>query len=154
MKKLLPIVIAALMIPSVASAKGKPPTAGTHTNHGKAKVMYVLRGLLYNYTPYVAATGTTAAQDGSIQIVVQHSNRHGKLLRSDPNNNPVYVTIDIGQKTMVRLDDGMTSIANGDRGAVQVRASKLAFKGATQADVLAALANQPAHMVTDRGAAG
>ena len=38
MKKLLPFVIAALVIPSAALAKGKPPTAGTHTNHGKAKV--------------------------------------------------------------------------------------------------------------------
>jgi hypothetical protein len=152
-KKLLPLAIVALMIPSVALAKGKPPTAGTHTNHGKAKVMYVVKGLLYNYTPYVAATDTTAAQDGSIQIVVLHSNRHGKLLRSDPNNNPLYVTIDIGQKTKIRLKNGVTSITNGDRGAIRVRASKLAFKSATQADVVAALANQPAHMVTDWGPA-
>lgn len=153
MKKLLPLAIVALMIPSVALAKGKPPTAGTHTNHGKARVMYVLRGVLSNYTPYVPATDTTTAQDGSIQIVVLHSNRHGKLLRSDPNNNPLYVTIDVGQKTKIRLKNGVTSIANGDRGAIRVRAARLAFKGATQDDVVAALANQPAHMVSDWGPA-
>ena len=153
MKKLLPLAIVALMIPGVALAKGKPPTAGTHSNHGKAKVMYVLRGLLSNYTPYVAATSTTTAQDGSIQIVVLHSNRHGRLLRSDPNNNPLYVTIDIGQKTKIKLKNGVTSITNGDRGAIRVRAARLAFKSATQNDVVAALANQPAHMVSDWGPA-
>ena len=155
MKKVLPFVIAALMIPGVALAKGPNPNKGTHSNQrGKARVMYVLKGLLYSYTPYVAATDTTAAQEGSIQIVVLHSNRHGKLLRSDPDNNPLYVTIDVGQKTKIRLKNGVTSIADGDRGAIRVRASRLAFKSATQDDVVAALANQPAHMVADWGPAG
>ena len=39
MKKVLPFVLAALMIPSVALAKGPNPKAGTHPNHGKAKVI-------------------------------------------------------------------------------------------------------------------
>src|SRR5437763_16540886 len=56
MKKLLPLAIIALMIPSVALAKGKPPTAGTHTNHGKANVMYLLRGMVCAYTAYDSAT--------------------------------------------------------------------------------------------------
>ena len=149
MKKLLPFVIAALMIPSVALAQGKPPTAGTHTNHGKAKVMYVLKGLLSSYTPYTPATTTTAAADGSIMITVQHSNRHGKLLVDSAS--PVTVTIDIGQNTKINLENGVTQITDGDYGMVKVRAAKLAFKGATQDAVLAALDKQPAHMVTDWG---
>jgi hypothetical protein len=152
MKKVLPFLIAALMIPGVALAKGPNPNKGTHANHGhQPKVMYVLKGLLYNYQAYTPAEGTNSAVPGSVDIVVLHSNRHGKLLRSDPNNNPVYVTITIGPKTKLRLKNGVTSITDGDRGAIRVRASKLAFKSATQKDVLGALANQPAHMVTDWG---
>jgi hypothetical protein len=145
MKKLLPFVIAALMIPSVALAKGKPPTAGTHTNHGKAKVMYVLKGLIYNYTAYDSATSTP----GSLTIAVSHSNRHGKLLVGQPP-----LTVTIGPNTKVLLTNGVASIAAaepGDNGMVKIRASRLAFKSATVADVQNALMNQPAHQVIDWG---
>lgn len=148
MKKVLPFVIAALMIPGVAFAKGP----GTHSNHGhQPKVMYVLKGLLSNYVPFTPASGGNPAVPGSVDIVVLHANRHGKLLVSDPNNNPLVVTITIGQDTKLRLKNGLTTITDGDRGAIRVRAAKLAFKGATQDQVVAALANQPAHMVTDWG---
>jgi hypothetical protein len=146
MKKLLPFVIAALVIPSAALAKGKPPTAGTHTNHGKAKVMYVLKGLLSTYVPFTPAANGQPAVDGSIMIQVQHSNRHGKLLVG-----AAPITIDIGQNTKINLENGLTQIADGDYGMVKVRAAKLAFKSAQLADVQAALLNQPAHMVTDWG---
>ena len=145
MKKVLPFVLAALMIPGVALAKGKPPTAGTHTNHGKAKVMYVLKGLIYNYTAYDSATSTP----GSLTIVVSHSNRHGKLLVGQPP-----LTVTIGPNTKVLLTNGVASIAAaapGDKGMVKIRASRLAFKSATVADVQNALMNQPAHQVIDWG---
>jgi len=144
MKKLLPFVIAALMIPSVALAKGKPPTAGTHTNHGKAKVMYVLKGVIYGYTAFDSTTNTP----GSITIVVNHSNRHGKLLVGQT------ITISTGANTKVLLQNGVTSIAAtapGDVGMVKVRASRLAFKSATLADVQNALLNQPAFQIIDSG---
>jgi hypothetical protein len=150
MKKLLPFVIAALMIPGAALAKGKPSTAGTHTNHGKAKVMYVLKGLLSNYVAYTPAANGNPAVDGQITLQVQHSNRHGKLLVNP--TAPISITIDIGQNTKIRLANGVTQIApSGDYGMVKVRAAKLAFKTATLADVQAALLDQPAHMVTDWG---
>jgi len=145
MKKLLPFVIAALMIPGVALAKGKPPTAGTHTNHGKAKVMYVLKGQIYNYTAFDSTTSTP----GSLTIAVSHSNRHGKLLVGQPP-----LTVTIGPNTKVLLANGVTSIAAaapGDNGMVKIRASRLAFKSATVADVQNALMNQPAHQVIDWG---
>lgn len=145
MKKLLPFVIAALMIPSVALAKGKPPTAGTHTNQGKANVMYVLKGMIYAYTPYDSTTQT----NGFITMDVNHSNRHGKLL-----NGQVGVQITVGPNTKIELENGVTSIAAaqpGDLGMVKVRARRLAFKSATLSDVQTTLQNHAAHMVTDWG---
>ena len=142
MKKLLPFVIAALMIPSVALAKGPP--SGTPTNHGKAKVMYVLKGMIYGYTAFDSTTSTP----GSITIVVNHSNRHGKLLVGQT------ISISTGANTKVLLQNGVTSIAAtapGDVGMVKVRASKLAFKSATLADLQNALLNQPAFQIIDSG---
>jgi hypothetical protein len=147
MKKFLPLVIAALVIPSVALAKGKPPTAGTHTNHGKANVMYVLKGNVYAYTAYDSTTQT----NGSITIDVKSSNRHGKLLKGQTG-----VQITVGPKTKVELENGVTSITAaqpGDLGTVKVRAPRLAFKSATLSDVEAALQNHAAHMVADFGPA-
>jgi len=145
-KKVLPFVIAGLMIPSVALAKGPNPNAGTHSNRGKAKVMYVLKGMIYAYTAYDSSTATP----GSITIDVNHSNRHGKLLVGQT------ITITIGANTKVLLTNGVASIAAaqpGDRGMVKVRASRLAFKSATLTDVQNALQNQPAHQVIDWGPA-
>jgi hypothetical protein len=148
MKKVLPFAIAALMIPSVALAKGPNPKKGTHSNHGKAKVMYVLKGTLSGYTAYTPAANGNPAVDGQITIDVQHSNRHGKLLVGQP------IMIDVGQNTKITLENGAVAIApSGDYGMVKLRASKLAFKSAALSDVQAALLNQPAHMVTDWGAA-
>lgn len=142
LKKVLPFAVAAMMIPGAALAKGPHPNKGTHANHGKATVMYVLRGMIYAYTP--ATSGP-----GSITIDVNHSNRHGKLLVGQT------VTISIGAKTKIRLKNGVTSVAAsqpGDRGMVKIRASRLAFKSATLADVQNALLDRPAFQVIDRGA--
>lgn len=149
MKKLLPIAVIALMIPSVALAKGKPPAAGTHTNHGKATVMYVLKGLVYGYMAYTPAANGNPAVNGLLTIQVQHSNRHGKLL---VGQQPLTVTI--GPSTKILLDNGVASIAAsapGDHGMVKIRAARLAFKGATVADIQNALMNQGAHSVIDWG---
>ena len=147
MKRALPFLLLALLIPGAALAKGTPPTAGAHANHGKAKVMYVLKGMIYAYTAYDSSTQT----NGSITIDVKSSNRHGKLLKDQTG-----VQITVGPNTRIRLKNGVTSIAAaqpGDLGMVKVRASRLAFKSATLADVQNALLNQPAHMVTDWGPA-
>ena len=147
MKKVLPFVLAALMIPSVALAKGPNPNAGSHTNHGKARVMYVLKGMIYAYTAYDSSTSTP----GSVTIDVNHSNRHGRLLVGQT------ITISLGANTKINLENGVTSIAAsqpGDLGMVKVRGPKLAFKSAALTDLQTALQNQPAHMVTDWGPAG
>jgi hypothetical protein len=146
MKKVLPFVLAALMIPSVALAKGPNPNAGSHTSHGKARVMYVLKGMIYAYTAYDSSTSTP----GSVTIDVNHSNRHGRLLVGQT------ITISLGANTKINLENGVTSIAAsqpGDLGMVKVRGPKLAFKSAALIDLQTALQNQPAHMVTDWGPA-
>ena len=145
-KRVLPFVIAALLIPSVALAKGPNAKKGTHANRGRARVMYVLRGSIYAYTAYDATSDTP----GSITIDVSHANRHGRLLVGQT------ITITIGARTRVRLEHGVTSIAAsqpGDRGMVAVRAPRLRFRSATLADVQSALQDQPAHVVADRGPA-
>lgn len=146
MKRVLPFAIAALLIPGVALAKGPNPNKGTHPNHGKAKVMYVLRGMVYDYKAYDSNTNTP----GSITIDVNHSNRHGKLLVGQT------ITISTGAKTKLLLKNGVTSVAAtqpGDVGTVKVRASRLAFKSAMLSDVQNALQDQPAFQVIDRGPA-
>jgi hypothetical protein len=147
MMKFLPVAIAALMIPSVALAKGpNHPNKGTHANHGKAKVMYVLQGTVYGYTAYDSSTSTP----GSLMVVVNHSNRHGKLLGGQT------LSITIGASTKVQLNNGVTSIASaspGDRGTVKIRAPRLTFKSAMLSDVENALMSQPAFQVVDRGPA-
>ena len=76
MKRVLPFVIAALPIPGVALAKPNP-NKGTHPNHGKAKVQYILKGQLSGFTAFDSSTST----NGSITITVMHSNRHGRVLK-------------------------------------------------------------------------
>jgi hypothetical protein len=144
MKKAIPFVIAALMIPSVALAKGPSPKAGTHTNQGKAKVMYVLKGMIYNYVAYDSTTGT-----GSITIDVKHSNRHGRLLVGQT------MTVMLDANSRVLMENGVTAIAAtqpGDHGMIKIRAPRMAFKGATTALLTSALADPPAKTVVDWGA--
>jgi hypothetical protein len=145
MKKLLPFAAVALMIPSVALAKGPNPNAGTHSNHGKAIVMYVLKGTIYG-TGYDSATSTP----GSVTITVTHSNRHGKLLVGQS------IPVTVGANTKVVLDNGVAAIATsqpGDQGMVKIRAPRMAFKGASSTALQTAMQNQSAHMVIDMGPA-
>ena len=81
-KKAILFAVAALALPSVALAA--PPS--THTNHSKAapKVMYVLKGTISAYN-----APTSATQDGSITILVNHSNYHGRVLKNTSFTFPV-----------------------------------------------------------------
>lgn len=144
MKKAVLFAIAALIIPGAALAKGPNPNAGTHTNKGKAKVMYVLKGMIYGYLAYDPGTGSP----GSITIDVKRSNRHGRLLVGQT------VTIPLGANSQVLMENGVTSISPaqpGDRGMIKIRAPRVAFKGATTTLMTSTLANLPAKMVVDWG---
>ena len=142
-KALLVFGVAALMVvPGVALAKG-PPAGKGPGSHGKAKVMYLLKGMVYAYTP-------ASSTPGSITIDVNHSNRHGKLLVGQT------ITVPVASNTKVLLANGVTAVAAsqpGDRGMVKIRAPRLAFKGATLSDVQNALMNQSAFQVIDWGQA-
>ncbi len=138
MKKALVILAVALAVPGVALANnGKK---GTHSNHSHAapKVMYVLKGTLSGYTPYDASTST----NGSITIVVKHSNRHGRALKG------MTLTFAVSANTKIVLRNGVTSITDGDRGIVKIRA----LKNIPAADLAATLQAIPAWQVIDHGA--
>ena len=140
MKKLLPFLIAALMIPGVALAKG--PNPKSHTNHGKAKVQYILHGTLSTFTAFDSTTST----DGSITITVTHANRHGRVLKGQSLTFMGMVTAN----TKVVLSDGVTMITDGDQGIVKVRAPKES-KDASAADLTALLTALPVRQVIDQG---
>jgi hypothetical protein len=141
MKRALPFVIAALMIPGVALAKGKPPIAGTHMNHGKANVQYILKGTLSAFTAFDSTTNT----NGSITIMVTHSNRHGRVLKGQTLTFPM-----VTANTKVVLHNGATVITNGDRGIVKVRAPKEP-KDISATDLTTVLTGMPVRQIIDQG---
>jgi hypothetical protein len=109
MKKVLILVIAALVVPSAALA-AKP----VHVKGKSApKVAYILKGKLSGYTAYDSTTQT----NGSITITISHANYHGKALKGQT------LTLTVDAETKVTLHDGK-AIADGDRGIVKVRAAK------------------------------
>jgi hypothetical protein len=143
MKKMLPFVIAALMIPGVALAKGpNPKSAKNHTNHGKAKVQYVLKGSLSASTAFDSSTST----NGSITINVMHSNRHGRALVGQS----LTFTGDVVSNTKVVLPDGVTVITDGDRGILKLRAPKEP-KDISATDLATILTALPVRQIIDQG---
>lgn len=77
MRKLLVILAAALLVPSLAFAHGKPSNPGKSATAGSnaaPKVMYVLRGRLTAYSPAVGSA------NGSVTIMVKGANHHGASL--------------------------------------------------------------------------
>jgi hypothetical protein len=139
MKRVLPFLIAALLVPGAALAKGPKPNNGSNSAKGKAKVMYVLRGTLSAYSAYDPVTPA----NGSITISVLHSNRHGKLL---VNSDQTFV---VGAKTKIRIMNGLS--VDGQScysGVVKVRAARVAFKDPNAAaDLAAALQGATAFQV-------
>ena len=91
-------------------------SASSQTDPARPTVMFVLRGTLGNYT---AATRTSdgSITDGSITVTVSSSNLEGEALSGTA------LTLSVTPRTRVVLH-GLTSIANGDRGIVMVRAPK------------------------------
>jgi hypothetical protein len=142
MRKLLPFVIAPLLIPGVALAKGKPPATGTHTNMGKPKVQYILKGDLSAFTAFDSSTNT----NGSITILVDSSNRHGRALKGMSLTFTGMVT----SNTKVVLGNGLTVITDGDQGMVKVRAPKEP-KDMSGSDLAAILTALPVRQVIDQG---
>lgn len=141
-KTLLFIVLAALLVPAAALAKGKPTTTTTSNGHkgGKSapKVMYVLTGSLSGYQPYDSSTQT----NGMITIAVKHSNYHGKALKNTS------ITLAVGAKTKITLENGVTAITDNDNGTVKIKAAKKV----AAADLVATLQAGTAAQVIDRGA--
>jgi hypothetical protein len=113
MKRALIFAVAALMVPGVALAKGNP---GHGNQGGKSapKVVYTLKGALSSYTAYDSSTST----NGTITILVSKANKHGKALKGQS------LTFPVDAKTKVTLRHHTTTITDGDKGIVTVRAPK------------------------------
>ncbi len=143
MKKTLLIAFAALMIPGVAFAKGGNPGHGDGSrSHSKSapKVLYVLKGTLSGYSAYDSSTST----NGSITIVVSRANYHGKALKGQT------LTFPTDSKTKISLENGVTTITDGDKGIVKIRAPKKI----AAADLASTLQTYSAKQVVDQGTSG
>jgi glycine cleavage system regulatory protein len=132
MKKAVILILAALMIPSVALA-AKP----SHSSKTPPQATYELKGTLSNYTAYNAGTST----NGSITIVVSDANPQGKSLKGQT------LTFQVDAQTAISLKDGLTTITNGDTGMVKVRAAK----NIAPAALAATLQLSPASQINDQG---
>jgi hypothetical protein len=106
MKRLIVLLAVAIAIPtSVAFAKGTPGT------HGKSNptVMYVLKGMLTSYT------AATTGQDGSITIVVNHSNFHSSLKGQT-------MTFATTMRTRITFPNGATTLTAPAKGVLKFKA--------------------------------
>ena len=110
MRKVLVVLAAALLVPSLAFAAVKPGSPGKSATAGSnaaPKVMYVLRGTL---TAYTAVNGST---NGSITITVKSSNRHAASLKGQT------LTFAVSASTKI-----VGSFTANDNGIVKLRGSK------------------------------
>ena len=110
MRKVLVVLAAALLVPGLAFAGGKPINPGKSATAGAnsaPKVMYVLRGTL---TAYTAAQGST---NGSVTITVKASNHHGASLVGKS------LTFAVSSSTKV-----VGKFTANDKGIVKLRGAK------------------------------
>jgi hypothetical protein len=131
MKRALVFVVAALALPtSVAFAQPSHPATG-----GKSapKVMYVLKGSLSTYTAYDSATST----NGSITILVKHSNYHAKALVGSS------MTFTLTSQARVTNGHGkpVTQITDGTKGVLKFKAPLRMPKGTDLVSALPTAAN-------------
>jgi hypothetical protein len=126
MKKVIVLVIAALALPSVALA-GKP----AHPGKSAPKVLYILKGTLSAYSAF-----TAPSTNGQIKIHVTSANYHGRALKG------MDLTFVVDAKTKVNV----SSIKDGDKGIVKIRAAKRI----APADLATTLQAAPARQVIDQ----
>ena len=135
MKKTLLLVIAGLVVPSVALAakpahSQKPPKPAP-------QVAYELKGTLSAYTAY----NSVGPVNGTITIKVADANPQGKALKGQT------LTFVVDANTAVWLKSGLTTITDGDSGMIRV----MAAKNIPPADLAATLQTSPAKAVKDAG---
>ena len=124
---------------ALAATLQASPATQIH-DHGVKKVptvMYVLKGTLSNYSAY----NSVGPVNGSITILVKKGNKHAKSLKGQT------LTFAVDANTTISLKDGVTVIANGDKGIVKVRAPKKIAK----AVLAATLQTYPATQIVDQG---
>jgi hypothetical protein len=156
-KRILALIIVALVVPSVALAgkpadPGKPSAPGksqdTHGNSQSAshapKVLYVLKGVLTAYT--AAPDGSTCPTTGSVTITVSRANHQRAAFKS--LTQPLSLSFCVDSKTKMVVRDG-GSLTLGDKGIVKVRYAKKFDP--TDTAQLAAFQAAAAKQVIDQG---
>jgi len=129
MRKVLVVLVAALLVPAAAVAKGKPTNPGSQSK-AAPKVMYVLKGTL---TAYTTASGTS---NGLVTITVKSSNRHGASLKN------LSLTFAVSSSTKV-----VGTFTANDNGIVKLRGAKAGLGDPSTFSTLVA------KQVIDQGAA-
>jgi hypothetical protein len=132
---LLLIVASALAVPAAAFA-GKPSPKPSHGGKGQPRVLYILKGTLSAYT------AASSGGNGSVTIAVTRSNRHGHALESQS------LTFAVSTQTRIVLHDAATTVTDGDKGIVKIRAPK----SVAAADLPTRLEAATASQVVDQGA--
>jgi len=135
MKKTLLLVIAALVIPSVALAA--KPAHSQKPPKPTAQVTYELKGTLSNYTAYDNVTPA----NGTVTITVTKAGPRARSLEGQT------LTFVVDANTSVTLESGLTTITNGDSGMIKV----MAAKHIAPADLAKTLQQSPAKSVNDEG---
>jgi len=120
MRKVLVVLIVALLVPAAAVAKGKPADPGSQSK-AAPKVTYVLKGTLTGYT---AASGAT---NGSVTITVKSSNRHGASLKN------LSLTFAVSSSTKA-----VGTFTPNDNGIVKIRGAKAGLGDPTTFSTLVA----------------
>lgn len=180
-KKTLPLLVAALMLPGVALAKGPSPRAGTHPNQSskgthpqsskgthpqssKGTYPQSSKGthpnqssnarVMYVLKGTVTDTNPTGPVAPSSVLSITFTISHSNRHARVLIGNTTYpnLTVNVKQNTKLRLKHGLTMISTGDRIMVKVQAPRYSFKDAKLAnEVYGALNNSTAFQIKDWG---
>jgi hypothetical protein len=148
-KKMLALMIVALVVPSVALAAKPNPPGNSQNSHSKAApmVMYLLKGTLTAYTQTATAFTTPAAYscaNGAVTIDIKHANHHGAAL-----NTLTPLAICLSSSTRVVVKGGGT-LTVGDRAIVKLRYAKK-FDPSDSAQLSSFLTTAVAKQIIDQG---
>ncbi len=137
MKKALILVIAALAVPTSVALAAKP----SHPSHPTPMTTYVINGTLSNYTAY----NSVGPVNGSISILVRHVTKGGKATKGLKGQT---LTFPVDANTKIFLGHKLTTITNGDKGLIKLRAAK----HIPAANLAATLQQSSARQIVDQGA--
>jgi hypothetical protein len=150
-KKMLALVIVALVVPSVALAAKPNPPGNSQNSPGKAAptVTYALKGTLTAYQatgsfPFTSPVTYTCA-NGYVTINITHANHHGAALKA--LTQPLSICLSSSTRLVVK---GSGTLTVGDKGIVKLRYAKK-FNPDDPTQLSAFLSAATAKQIIDQG---